>query len=340
MKRAASVLALAALYGGLAHGLAHAQTDDSFARARVLTLIVGTEAGGGYDFYGRLFGRYFARHFPGDASVVVQNMPGASGRRAAEYMYSTAAQDGTVMGTLEQNVPLTQVMGRENVRFEIGEFNYLGNLSATVSTAIAWHTTGIKTIEDAKTKELIVGATGATGTTELFARLINSTLGTKFRVVIGYAGGNEINLAMQRGEVGGRASYSWASLKSSNADWLAEKKVNVLLQIGLHKAPDLMDVPLLLDLASPGTDREVVRLFSASLELGRVVLAPPNVPMDRIAILRKTFDDVVADPRFRDDARHSDVDINPISGAEVQSIIASLVAEPPQIIEKAKALTQ
>jgi len=337
MKRVTGLAALAVLWVGFAPANAGAQTDDPFYSVRTLTLVVGTEAGGGYDAYGRLFARYFARHFPGDASVVVQNMPGASGRRAAEFLYSSAPQDGTVMGTLEQNIPLTQVLGRENVRFDIARFNYLGNMSATVSTAIAWHTTGVKTIDDAKTKEVIVGATGTSGTTELFARLMNRTLGTKFRVVMGYPGGNDINLAMERGEVGGRASYSWASLKNASSDWLTAKRVHILVQIGLHKAPDLPDVPLLLDLVKPGEDREVVRLFSASLELGRVFLAPPNVPAERVAVLRQTFDASVHDPLFRAEAERMALDVNPTSGAEVQRVIALLVAEPPEIIEKAKA---
>jgi tripartite-type tricarboxylate transporter receptor subunit TctC len=340
MKRVTGLAALTALWVGFAPANARAQTDDPFYNVRTLTLVVGTEAGGGYDAYGRLFARYFARHFPGDASVVVQNMPGASGRRAAEFLYSSAPQDGTVMGTLEQNVPLTQVLGRENVRFDIARFSYIGNMSATVSTAIAWHTTGVKTIDDAKTKEVIVGATGTSGTTELFARLMNRTLGTKFRFVMGYPGGNEINLAMERGEVGGRASYSWASLKNTSSDWLATKKVYVLVQIGLHKAPDLPDVPLLLDLAKPGEDREVIRLFSASLELGRVFLAPPNVPAQRVEILRQAFDASVDDPQFREEARRMALDVNPTNGAEVQRIIALLVAEPPEVIERAKAFIQ
>ena len=336
----AGAFSLAALLSIVAPTDGRAEALDFFARTRTLTLIVGTEAGGGYDAYGRLFARYFARHFPGDASVVVQNMPGASGRRAAEFMYSTAPKDGTAMGTLEQNIPLTQILGRENVRFDVGRFNYLGNMSDTVSTAIVWHTSGVKTIDDAKEKEVIVGATGKTGTTEVFARLMNRTLGTKFRVVSGYPGGNDINLAMQRGEIGGRASYSWDSLKSANPDWLADNKVNILVQIGLRKAPDLPDVPLLLDLVKDGTEHEVVRLFSASLELGRVFLTPPDVPADRVQLLRGIFDTAVGDPGLREEARRMQIDINPARGVDVQKIIASLLAEPPAVIEQAKALTQ
>jgi tripartite-type tricarboxylate transporter receptor subunit TctC len=267
-------------------------------------------------------------------------MPGASGRRAAEFLYSAAPKDGSVMGTIEQNIPLTQILGRDNVRFDVGRFNYLGNMSATVSTAIAWHTTGVRTIADAQNKEVIVGATGETGTTEVFARLMNRTLGTKFRVVSGYRGGSDINLAMERGEVGGRASISWASLKTTSPEWLADRKVNVLVQIGLRKADDLPDVPLLLDLVTDPTDHEVVRLFSASLQLGRVVVTPPDVPQERVALLRATYDAALADPALLADARRMQIDIDPVQGVEVQKIIASLLAESPAVIEKAKAIVQ
>ena len=316
------------------------QADDPFYRARTLTLIVGAENGGGYNVYSRLLARFLPQHLPGDTSVVVQGMPGASGRRAAEFMYSSAPQDGSTIGTLEQNIPLTQVMTKDNVRFDVGKFNYLGNMSATVSTAIAWHTTGVKTIEDAKTTEVIVGATGQTGTTELFARLMNRTIGTKFRVVNGYTGGSEINLAMERGELGGRTSYSWSSLKSTNADWLADKKIYVLVQIGLHKASDLPNTPLLLDLVKSGADHEVVRLFSTSLELGRVYLAPPNVPLDRVAILRQAFSDTMDDPLLRQEAQRLNITIDPTNGAEVQNLIASLANEPPAVIETARTFLQ
>jgi tripartite-type tricarboxylate transporter receptor subunit TctC len=235
---------------------------------------------------------------------------------------------------------MTQVIGNDNVRFDIAKFNYLGNVSATVSTAITWHTTGVKTIDDAKNTEVIVGATGQTGTTELFARIMNLTLGTKFRVIGGYPGGSEINLAMERGELGGRASYSWASLKSLNPDWLTDKKINILVQIGLRKAPDLPDVPLLIDLVKSGIDHEVVRLFSSSLELGRVYLAPPNVPENRISILRQAFSQAVTDHYFLEEAQRSNIDVNPTNGETVQRIITMLTAEPPTVIEKARTFLQ
>jgi tripartite-type tricarboxylate transporter receptor subunit TctC len=338
--RVIGVFTLATLVSLAAPQDGRADAFESFTNIRNLTLVVGANAGGGYDAYGRLFARYFSRHFPGDAAVIIQSMPGASGRRAAEYMYSVAPKDGSVMGTLEQNIPLTQILGRDNVRFDVGRFNYIGNMSATISAAIAWHTTGVRTIDDAKQTALIVGATGETGTTEVFARLMNRTLGTKFRVVSGYKGGNDINLAMQRGEVGGRASISWASLKSASPDWLADSKVHVLVQIGLRKAPDLPDVPLLMDLVSDPTDREVVRLFSASLQLGRVVVAPPGVPEERVTLLRATYDAALADPGLRADARRMQIDVDSVRGVDVQKVISSLIAEPPEVIEKAKTITQ
>jgi tripartite-type tricarboxylate transporter receptor subunit TctC len=346
MKRAAAVIALATVAMTAISpkvGLAQSgppQIDDPFYRTRNLTLIVGADSGGGYNVYSRLMSRFMARYMPGDVSIIIQSMPGASGRRAAEYLYNSVPQDGSAFGTLEQNIPLTQIMSQESMHFDIAKFNYLGNAASTVSVAVSWHKTNVKTIDEAKNTEVIVGATGQTGTTELFARIMNRAIGTKFRVVTGYPGGNEINLAMERGELGGRASYSWSSLKSINPDWVAQKKVNILVQIGLHKDADLPDVPLLLDLVKAGPDREAIRLFSSSLELGRIYLAPPNVPPERVAILRKAFGQAVADPMFVQEAKRLNLDVNPSDGPSVQNLVKSLASEPPEVIEKARSFLQ
>jgi tripartite-type tricarboxylate transporter receptor subunit TctC len=328
--------AVAALSLALAHSGASAQSADAFYREHNLTIIVGTEPGGGYGIYSRLLARYMAPLMPGDPDIVVQYMPGASGRRAAEYLHSSAPRDGSVIGTIEQNIPFTQLVSRETVRFDVRDFNYLGNLASTVSTVVVWHTSGVKTIEEAKDKELVIGATGVSGTTKVFATLLNEVVGTRFRVVTGYPGGNDINLAMERGEVDGRASYAWSSLKSGRPEWLRDHKVNVLVQIGLHKAPDLPDVPLLLDLAHNSADRDVVRLYSAGLELGRVFLAPPGVPADRLDVLRSAFQSAASDPHFRAEAARLDVEIEPMSGDEVRNIILELTAIPPEVIERAR----
>jgi tripartite-type tricarboxylate transporter receptor subunit TctC len=328
--------ALAALSLMLAHGGAVAQSADAFYRTHNLTIIVGTEPGGGYGVYSRLLARYMAPLIPGDPDIVVQYMPGASGRRAAEYLYGSAPQDGTVIGTIEQNIPFTQVVSRDPVRFDIRNFNYLGNLASTVSTVVVWRGSGVTTIEDAKTKELMIGATGITGTTKVFATLVNEVAGTRFRIVAGYPGGNDINLAMERGEVDGRASYAWSSLKSGRPEWLRDNKVSILVQIGLHKAPDLPGVPLLLDLAHNSADRDVVRLYSAGLELGRVFLAPPNVPSDRVDVLRSAFMTAATDPHFRAEAIRLDIDIDPMSGDEVRGIIQELTTIPPEVVQRAR----
>ncbi|MGE5538505.1 MAG: Bug family tripartite tricarboxylate transporter substrate binding protein [Gemmatimonas sp.] len=318
-------------------GSASAQSLDAFYRTHSLNIIVGTEPGGGYGVYSRLLARFLPPRLPGEPEAVVQYMPGASGRRAAEYLYTVAPRDGSVIGTIEQNIPTTQVIAQENVRFDVRDFNYLGNLAPTVSTVVVWHTTGVRSIEDAKTRELVIGATGVTGTTKVFAKLVNDIVGTKFRVVPGYKSGTDLDLAMQRGEIDGRASYAWASLKSGHPDWLRDGKVNILLQIGLRKSPDLSEVPLLLDYASSNADRDIVRLFSASLDLGRVFLAPPQVPGDRLAALRKAFDGAVADPEFRAEAAKLGVDVTPINGHEVQRIIAALTSTSPEVVARARA---
>jgi tripartite-type tricarboxylate transporter receptor subunit TctC len=334
--KALSGAAIAAFGVMLTHGVAVAQSADAFYRDHNLTIIVGTEPGGGYGVYSRLLARYMAPLIAGDPDIVVQYMPGASGRRAAEYLYANAPQDGTVFGTIEQNIPFTQVVSREPVRFDIRKFNYLGNLASTVSTVVVWNTTGVRTIEDATKKELMIGATGVSGTTKVFATLLNEVVGTRFRVVTGYPGGNDINLAMERGEVDGRASYAWSSLKSGRPEWLRDNKISILVQIGLHKSPDLPEVPLLLDLAHNSAERDVVRLYSSGLELGRVFLAPPNVPPERVAVLRAAFHTAAADPHFRAEAQRLDIDIEPMSGEKVAAIISELTTIPPDVVARAR----
>ena len=331
-----SVLACLGFCVALADAAAEAQTTEAFYQGRTVTLIVGTEAGGGYGIYGRLLARHIGHHIPGEPTIIVQNMPGASGRRAANYMYSEAARDGSVLGMLEQNIPFTQAMGRDNVRFDTRDFNYLGNMSSSVSVVVAWNAAGVHTIADAQSKELIIGATGGTGTTRVFATLMNETVGTKFRIVTGYPGGNDINLAMERGEVGGRASYSWASLKSGKPEWLREKKISILAQIGLEKAADLPDVPLLLDLAKSKSDREVIWLFSSGADLGRVVLTVPKVPQSRVALLRTSFDETMSDPALLAEAKRQDLDISPIDGAAVEKVVDRVISTPPSIIQRAQ----
>src|SRR5919112_1777533 len=259
---------------------AQADAVEDFYRGKTITLLIGYTPGGTYDAYGRIVAHFMGGHIPGNPTMVVRNMPGAASRVAAAHLYNVAPRDGTMLATADQSLALAQAMG-EKLQFDVTKFTWIGNPAAGNNTTVTWHTSGVKTIEDAKAREVTMGATGGS-TSSQYPKAMNSVLGTKFRIITGYPGGNDINLAMERGEVGGRGSDSWASWEGPRPEWLQEKKINILVQIGLSKAPDLPDVPLLMDLASNPEDRAVLRLLSAPSVIGRPIFGPPDVPAERV----------------------------------------------------------
>ena len=265
------------------------QSVEDFYRGKKIDLIIGYSPGGTYDLYARLVARHLGNYIPGKPLIVPRNMPGAGSRAAANWVYNVAPKDGTVLATADQSLSLQQAVGDKRIKFDTTNFIYIGNPNVENNTTATWHTSGIKTIEDAKKREVTVGATGGS-TSSQYPKAMNALLGTKFKIVLGYPGGNDINLAMERGEVDVRGSNSWASWKATRPDWLAEKKIIILVQIGLAKAADLPDVPLLMDLGTNDEDRELLRLLSASTAIGRPLFTTPDVPAERVAALRKAFD--------------------------------------------------
>jgi tripartite-type tricarboxylate transporter receptor subunit TctC len=323
-------LAAAAVTGALTQPAASQQSVEDFYKGKQIDMIIGYSPGGTYDLYARLVARHLGDHIPGKPTIVPRNMPGGGSRTAAAYVYKVAKQDGTVLATADQSLSVEQAMGDPALTVDTTKFIYIGNPNAENNTTVTWYTSGIKTIEDAKQKEVPVGATGGS-TSSQYPKVMNALLGTKFKIVIGYPGGNDINLAMERGEVAGRGSNSWASWKATRPDWLRDKKINILVQIGLKKAPDLPDVPLLIDLAKNDEDRAVLKLVSASGTIGRPVFTSPNVPAERVAALRKAFDEMVKDPVFLEDAKKGKFDITPVSGEELQQLVAEIVATPKPV---------
>ncbi len=308
------------------------QSLEEFYKGKTITMVIGYSPGGGYDTYARLVAKHMSGHIPGKPQIVPRNMPGAGSRTAVAYVYSVAPKDGTVLGTADQSLALAQAMG-ENLPFDATKLIYIGNPSAENNTTVTWHTSGVKTIEDAKRTEVPMGATGGS-TSSQYPKAMNAILGTKFKIILGYPGGNDINLAMERGEVAGRGSNSWASWKGTRPDWLKDKKINILVQIGLSKAPDLPDVPLLMDLASNPEDKAVLRLLSAPSTIGRPIFTTPGVPEDRVKALREAFDKMVKDPAFFADAQKSALELDPVSGAELQKIVAEIADTPKPIAER------
>jgi tripartite-type tricarboxylate transporter receptor subunit TctC len=267
---------------------------------------------------------------------VVQNMPGAGSRKAANWLYNVAPKDGSVLATLGQNTPTDQALGQPGIQFDANKFNWVGNMVVVNNSLAVWHTTGVKTLEDATKKELAIGASGASSPSVLYPQVANNLLGTQFKIISGYPGGGDINLAMERGEVDGRGSNSWASWKSTKADWLKDKKVNILFQVGLKRESDLPDVPLLSELGRTPEERQVLEVISADVAVGRPILTTPDVPKDRVAALRKAFDDTIKDKAFIAEAEKQKMDINPLSGEELQQVVAKVLSHSPDVIAKVK----
>jgi tripartite-type tricarboxylate transporter receptor subunit TctC len=318
---------------------AGAQSVEEFYRGKKIDLIIGYSSGGTYDLYARLVARYLGSYLPGNPTIVPRNMPGAASRTAAAFVYNIAPKDGTVLATADQSLAVAQAMGDKRMNFDTTKFIYIGNPNTENNTTVTWHTSGVKTIEDAKRKEITIGATGS-GTSVHYPKVMNALLGTKFKVIVGYPGGNDINLAMERGEVDGRGSNSWMSWKATRPDWLSQKRINILVQIGLNKAPDLADVPLLTDLAANEQDRAVLRLLSASAAVGRPIFTTPDVPADRVKALRDAFSRMVKDPAFIEQAKKEHFEIDPVSGEDLQKIIADIVNTPQPVAERLQKIIE
>jgi tripartite-type tricarboxylate transporter receptor subunit TctC len=309
------------------------QSVEEFYRGKKIDLIIGYSSGGTYDLYARLVARHLGNYIPGNPTIVPRNMPGAASRTAAAWVYNIAPKDGTILATADQSLAVAQAMGDKRMNFDTTKFIYIGNPNSENNTTVTWHTSGVKTIEDAKRKEITIGATGS-GTSVHYPKAMNALLGTKFKIIVGYPGGNDINLAMERGEVDGRGSNSWMSWKATRPDWLTEKKINILVQIGLSKAPDLPHVPLLTDLAGNEEDRAVLRLLSASATVGRPIFTTPDVPAERVKALRDAFAKMIKDPAFLEQAKKEHFEVDPVTGEDLQKIVAEIVATPQPIAQR------
>ncbi|MDB5650745.1 MAG: tripartite tricarboxylate transporter family receptor [Hyphomicrobiales bacterium] len=320
---------------------APARADDvaDFYRGKNLDLYIGYSVGGGYDIYARLLARYLGRHMPGNPTVVPRNMEGAGSLRLTNWLYTAAARDGSVIATISRGVPFDPIMERPGSQFEATKFSWVGSANDEVSICVTWHTTGVTDMDGLRKKEIAVGAAGAGSDDDPFPRVINSVLGTKMKVISGYPGGNDVVLAMERGEVGGRCGWSWSSVKSAHPDWVRDKKINILSQLGLSKHPDLPSVPSIMEFAKTDEDAQILRLIFARQGLGRPFVGPPGIPAERLAALRKAFTETMADPAFLADADKAKLEINPLSGAQVEALVRQVYAETkPEVAKKAAAM--
>jgi tripartite-type tricarboxylate transporter receptor subunit TctC len=318
-----------------------AQSPNDFLQGKNLDLYVGYSVGGGYDIYARLLARHFSRHLLGSPTIVTKNMEGAGSLRLANWLYNAAPKDGTVMGTISRGAPFDPLLARPGIQFDANRFSWIGSANDEVSVCVALRTSGISTFADLREKELIVGAAGAGADDDQFPRVFNGVLGTKMRVISGYPGGNDVVMAMERGEVDGRCGWSWSSLKSGQRAWLAGNKIAILAQLGMSKHPDLPDVPLVTEFAKQEEDRALLRLVLARQALGRPFLAPPNIAAERLAVLRQGFDGTMQDSGFMADAQKSAIEIRPLSGKDVQVLVQKIYTETsPSVAKRAAALLQ
>jgi tripartite-type tricarboxylate transporter receptor subunit TctC len=334
--RKPSIIAFLAIMAFAIGTPASGQSVADFYKGRQLTLIVGSATGGGYDALARLLGRHIGKHIPGNPTVVVQNMPGAGSLQATNYLYNVAAKDGSVFGLIQYDMLLAKSINPQGVRFEIEKFNWIGSLASEIGMVVAWHTSPIKTTEDLFNTEMIVGGTGPQIDTETEPRLMNSLIGTKFRVISGYKGTTDVLLAMERGEVMGLCAWSLSNIRSRNPAMLKEGKIRLLMQSALKKSPDLPDVPLMLDFAKSPEDRQAMEAFLAQRAVARPVLAPPGAPADRVQALRAAFVATAADQEFIEDAEKSKLEVSPTSGDEVEQIIANIGRVSPGVVARLK----
>jgi tripartite-type tricarboxylate transporter receptor subunit TctC len=325
--------ALLAITAALA---APSASADDFYRGKTLEIIVSSSVGAdSYDALSRLVARHIGAHLAGDPNVVVRNMPGAGGILAANQLYNLAPRDGTTIGMLDQGIFETQLFKVPELRADVTKMNWVGRVIANDAVLFAWHTAAVKKIEDTYTKPLIVCSTGSSGQQRW--NMLKRLLGFKFKLVTGYKGTGDGLVAMERGEVEA-LSMPWTVFRVIRADWLRDKKVNVLLQTGLDAAPDLPGVPRLVDLGRNAEERQILELFSQPEKVGRSLTAPPGLPPHRVAELRAAFMATVKDPDFLADAARMRLDLSPLPGGELQAIIEKSFDYSPSIVAKAEAL--
>jgi tripartite-type tricarboxylate transporter receptor subunit TctC len=328
----------ALLFAALLAAPAAAESPAEFFQGKTIRVIIATGAGASYDVFGRLVARHMGAFIPGRPTLIAENMPGADGIKAANYLYAAAPKDGTVLATFNSAIAFYEAMGQPGIQFKGPELSWIGSLPQDAAV-IAVLDSPVRTIEEARRTEVVIGATGATGTMAGYPALMNSLFGTKFRIVTGYDGGNAVNLAMERGEVQGRGNSTWPAYKVAKPEWVKGGRLVPLVQIGLRKDPDLAHVPLLNELARDDEERQMLALVSSTVGLGQPFAAPPAIPSDRLQVLREAFARMGRDPEFNAEAmKMAGVaqPITPIAAAEVQRIVEGTMRTPPALVERVR----
>jgi tripartite-type tricarboxylate transporter receptor subunit TctC len=326
-------LAAAGLLLGL--GAAEAAAPAEFYKGRQIVLLLSTDAGGGYGSYANALLPYLAKHIPGQPRVIIQYMPGAGGIRAMNYIYAAAPKDGTVMAMVHATSPYAPLFGIAAAKYVPGRMNWIGSLDDTSGICVAWGTSGIKTWEDVLTKSFVVGSSGAGSQMETFPMMVNKLFGTKMKVISGYKGGNEVFLAMERGEVHGRCGSLVSSITSTRPDWLPQKKISVPFQVALERNPLFPDSPAIAEFAKDAHTKRVLQLVLAHMAMDKPLVMPPGVPPERVAAIRAGFHAAMNDPAFIADTKRQRILVREVSGEKVAGILATAYAMPPDVVKAA-----
>ena len=334
--RRASAAAAAALLVASGTIAAGAQTPEEFYKGRQLTMIVYSPAGSAYDIYARVLTRHMGKHIPGNPTFIVQYVVGAGGLKAIETLYRIAPKDGSVMGTVGRGLPFEPFLGRNELKYDPLRLTWLGSMNREATLAMSWHTSKVKTFEDLKATELLVPGTGAGADSEIIPLAFNSLAGTKFKIISGYRNTSEAAIAMERGELEGLAYWSWSALRSIHPDWVRDKKVNLLFHTGTEPVAAIPEVRLIRKLVQNPVDRAALEFLLAREILGRPFLAPPNLPPERAAVLRSAFAATMRDPDFLKDAEKAQLDVDLVTGAEVDTVLKEAATAPVEVVTRLK----
>ena len=330
------------LAAAVCSGSASAQSVADFYQGKTVQIVIRSQAGGGgYDSYARLLARHIGRHIPGQPRVIPVNMPGGGGIVAANYVAKLAPKDGTIIAIVGQGLAVDQALGlNKSFQADLRDFNWIGNMSDSNQILAVWHTSPTKSLADARKRETTIGTTQAGSISQQLTAFYNNVLGTKLKIVFGYPDGHDVDLAMERGEVEGRGTNTWASYSSVSPHYIRDKLITPIIQVGLRKDPALPDVPLLRDQALKPEDKPLLDFISKAVAVGRPFATTPGTPADRVAALRRAFDETLRDPAFIAEAEKERAEISPMTGAELQSLIADLIGAPAELKERVKNAIQ
>ena len=325
----------------LASGPVCADAVADFYKGKQIKFIIRAGVGGTYDLYARLLGRHMGAHIPGNPTILPVNMSGAGGIKAAMYVAELAPRDGTVLTIVSQGLAADQGLGlNPGFRADLREFSWIGNMSSAGQVVVTWHTSPTKSLDDAMARTTVIGLTGAGSISVQLGAVLNNVIGTRFKLVVGYPDGNDVNLAMERGEVEGRCSSPWPSYLAATPHYVLDKLITPIVQVGLQKEPDLPNVPLLRELAKTAPERQILDFMSLAVAIGRPIATTPGVPADRVAALRKAFDETLRDPAFIADAAKERLEIRAMGGAQLADLVRQVIETPAELRELVKLAIQ